>query len=212
MGLATIAILGAWGSGTTALAAACSALGTDFLPPYFETNDPRTRNSFESLRFRALVHRFLNERDPNVFSRSPPPQFQAVLRKFRAELESQGGSRLIGLKMPLACLCIAPLAAVFQPYFVVVHRPLDEIEASRRRRGWPAVYGAQGAQRLYSRIFSDLATARRSYLAVAYEELVAAPARIIEQVAGCCSLTATPAELAAAAAMVKRPTERRGKN
>ena len=189
-----IVILGAWGSGTTSVARALAQAEIDFCAPYFETNDPRTKNSFESLAFREVIQKHLNEKDKNLFSSKKeglnhstgimtfPIDAGALtilleksLFSFRESVSKKSNKSRIGLKMPLASLCVPELTKALEPYFVVVHRPFEDIEKSRLRRGWSALYGAQGALQVYSKMFSDLIANRQDFLSVSYPKLTENP-------------------------------------
>ena len=113
-----IVILGAWGSGTTSVARALAQAEIDFCAPYFETNDPRTKNSFESLAFREVIQKHLNEKDKNLFS-SKKEGLEKSLFSFRESVSKKSNKSRIGLKMPLASLCVPELTKALEPYFVV---------------------------------------------------------------------------------------------
>ena len=183
-----IIILGSWGSGTTALARVLSALNVNFCPPFFQTNDIRTKNSFESTRFRAVIEKSLKENDPNLFQ-CPTPNLIKDLDAFRQEIiNSEKESDIIGLKMPLASLCVKELNQVFKPHFLVVHRPLDQIETSRKRRGWPAIYGSQGAKYIYHQLFFSLIDEHVSFLNIAYNQILNNTESEIYRIASFCNI------------------------
>ena len=54
-------VAGPYGSGTTAIAGALALAGVNSLPPHFTTNDNRTPNSYEAIKFKELVKRYVNE-------------------------------------------------------------------------------------------------------------------------------------------------------
>ena len=56
-----ILVLGAWGSGTTAVTGVLDHLGAYTCPPHFNTNDPKTLCSYESVNLRHILHRYINE-------------------------------------------------------------------------------------------------------------------------------------------------------
>ena len=148
-----IFIAGAWGSGTSAVAGALDKMGITSLPPHFHTNDPRTPNSFESLAFRKLVYSFANESTLTKNMACSAKFIQGM--KILMQQAKANSADAVVLKMPLASICTAQIIEAVDPYIIVVHRPLENIEASRIRRGWPSHLGAQTAQIIYSTLSND---------------------------------------------------------
>ncbi|WP_375255851.1 hypothetical protein [Yoonia sp.] len=75
----------------------------------------------------------------------------------------------IVLKQPLQTLLLPFLKQRIDPIFVFVTRPLKDIERTRRRRNWPAVYGAAGADALYKAAFNFLVANGCPYLSIPYD-------------------------------------------
>jgi hypothetical protein len=198
-----ILVCGPWSSGTTAVSGMLEQLGARGLPPYFLTNDPRTPNSFESETFREVIGELVDENTLGM--RVDSARAQARLGDFRARLETglAGSATPLFLKYPLSAVLLPEICQVFSPRLVYLLRPLSEIEATRQRRGWPAQYGAAGAQVLYPRMFETLIDLQFPTLIVRYSELLAEPARHAATLAGFCGLSADEARLAATAAVVR---------
>lgn len=173
-----IFVAGAWGSGTTALAGALAKLGVSSFGPHFKSNDLLTPNTFELVPFRDVILRFVDE--PTIaFRGDSDEEFVAALRAFAVALECEeygkwlaGGPQVAFLKMPLATYCIPQLVKAFDPEIILVRRSLQEIEASCKRRRWPAYCGAQGAELLYEKALGDLERLERRYLEVLHTDLV----------------------------------------
>jgi hypothetical protein len=198
-----ILVCGPWSSGTTAVSGMLEQLGARGLPPYFHTNDPRTPNSFESEAFRQVIGELADENTLGM--RVDLPVAQARLGDFRARLETEfaGNATPLYLKYPLSTVLLPEICQVFSPRLVYVLRPLLEIEATRRRRGWPAQYGATGARVLYPLMFETLIDRQFPTLIVRYSELLAEPARHAAMLAEFCGLSADDGRLAAATAVVR---------
>ena len=56
-----ILVCGAWGGGTTAVAGLLDSLGLETDGKCLKTTDSKTKNSFESLRFRQVIQEILSE-------------------------------------------------------------------------------------------------------------------------------------------------------
>ena len=203
-------ICGPWGSGTTAVAGLAARLGAvDFgRRHHLLTNDPQTPDSYEFLPFRKLVLEHADE--PTISLRpSGPETVQAGLRLLRQRIERQefgaydvGGAPWVIFKYPLAALLLPQICEVFETKLVYVVRPLDEIEQTRRRRGWSAYFGAAGATVIY-RHMSDLQRTRAyPTMTIAYADLLASPMQHAGRLARFVGLEPTPAQMQQAAAFV----------
>ncbi len=197
----TIIIAGSWSSGTTAIAGALDQLGASTAPPYLQSNDPKNPNVFESLSFRKIILSYASE-NPLSVDRRRSREIQQQLRSFRQELANQG-EQVVALKMPLASICMPELVPALDPHIIVVTRPMENIEATRRRRKWPALYGQEGAQAIYSRLFGDLIALERSFLTVAYPAFVNNTAGELKRIIGFSELSVTDESLASAIAFVR---------
>jgi hypothetical protein len=147
-------ICGPWGSGTTAAANLLADLGVRGAPPYFQTFDPRTENSYESLVFRQVVQSLVSEEALTLLPGMDEGRRREVLRSFRQQLEaSSGAGDWMFLKYPLSALIIPDICREFETRLIYVIRPPADIEATRVRRGWPPRFGAKGAEVIYSSMF-----------------------------------------------------------
>jgi len=182
-----IFVAGSYGSGTTALTGMLDKMGIASLPPHFKTNDPRTPNSFESMAFRRLVTSFADE-STLTKDKSKAAEFVQGLRSLIRQADG-GSADAVVLKMPLASICITQIIEAVDPYVLLIHRPIDEIEASRKRRNWTPNLGAIGAQIIYSTLFSELAFMKKSYLAISYHDLQEGPRREMLRITNFCGLS-----------------------
>lgn len=195
-----IFVAGSWGSGTSAVIGALDRLGVPTFGPHFQSNDPRTPNTYELIAFREVIldhveeaammpkHRFSSVTD---FSR----QLMAALRQFGQRLQCgdfgpwpEGIPRVVALKMPLASMCLPEISQVFDTDIILIHRPLKEIEASRARRNWPEYFGAVGANKVYSKVFSDLLEYKLSALVISHGELIRHTRDTLKRVTNYCGL------------------------
>jgi hypothetical protein len=153
--LKTIFVMGAYGSGTTAVTGALMRLGARTYAGLSRTNDPRTPTSLEDLGFKSLLHELIAEDRLSLWPGMSEETILAKLTDFQSRLVERDRGDAEGrypyvLKHPMAALIIPQIVKVFQPKLLYVTRPLREIEASRRRRRWPEIMGGMGAARIYS--------------------------------------------------------------
>ncbi len=202
-----VLICGPWSSGTTAVAGMLDTLGINGIGPFFQTNDERTKNSFESLAFRAVIDQLADEQTLEL--KAERPKALKLLKAFREKLEADGiaGKKpetVIFLKYPLSALLIPQIARVFDTRLIYVLRPLKDIEATRVRRGWAPYLGAAGAQVLYSKMFQVLVDLPVPTLVVRYPELLATRRRHAKQLAAFCGLDVDKERIDAAAQSVRK--------
>ncbi len=181
-----IFVAGSYGSGTSALAGALDKMGVGSLPPHFRTNDPRTPNSFESIAFKSLVLSYADEATMQVNPGKEKPFVQG-LRKLVADADP-GPANAVMLKFPLASICLPQIIEAVDPCIVLVHRPFEEIEASRIRRNWPPHLGAAGAKTIYLKLFADTILQKKSYLALSYRDLQEDGRRQLQRIMDFCGL------------------------
>lgn len=139
-------VVGAWGGGTSAVAGALHKLGCTGVEPFVNIGDPRTRNTFESHAYRAVLFKHLSEPELRPLTQDRR-EIVRSLTQFKEMLPPTATP--IFLKHPLSALILPEIAEVFSPRFVFVFRPVADIEASRQRRGWPEHLGAKGASLLF---------------------------------------------------------------
>ena len=163
-----IFVAGAWGSGTSAVMGALDPLGVATFGPHAQSTDTRTPGTFELIPFRKIILDFIDEasmspRDDYGNEIDFWAQIASALRELGKRIECGefgvwpgGMPKVLALKMPLASLCLTAIVRAFDADIVLIHRPLNEIEASRVRRRWPEQFGAKGANRLYSKLFTDI--------------------------------------------------------
>lgn len=204
-----VLVCGPWSSGTSAVAGLLAGMGLTGLPPFFRTRDERTRNSFESTVFRDLVMGIASEE--SIALTVPPAEAAERLRNFRSAVAAGefgpnvlGSGRPFFLKYPLSAALIPQICGAFKTRLVYVLRPLKEIEATRKRRGWPAHQGAAGAQRAYSHMFGALVEQRFATMIVRYPELVEKPVEIARDLAHFAGLDIGPAEIERAAGFIRK--------
>lgn len=171
--LPVLCVLGNWSSGTTAVTGYIERLGAFTCPPHVRTNDPRTPDSYESLEFR---NQCANTVDEGTFSdlgdrKAFKTWLQGWIRKKSAEAALSGCSH-IAIKHPLSAFLVSEIHEACNPKWIVVTRPFDKIEGTRLRRKWHPYYGAQGANKVYSSIFSSLIKIEASYLTISFTDFL----------------------------------------
>jgi hypothetical protein len=82
------------------------------------------------------------------------------------------GLPFVVLKHPIAALALTDILSVCSPEVLVVSRPLAQIEQSRLRRKWHPIYGAEGANKLYSAAYNGLINHALSFRTVSYPEFL----------------------------------------
>ena len=209
--LKVILICGPFGSGTSVVAGLMERLGAFGIGPYFETIDPNTPNSYESLAFRETIRSALGYTSQTTISpvAPPPDAVQSGLRVLQKRIEDREFGlydfrKPIFVKYPLSALVIPQICEVFDTKLIYVMRPLEDIERTRLRRNWPSYYGAESAAMIYDHM-SDIQK-NRSYpiMVVDFKELSAAPEVHASNIARFAELDPTQAELCAAVDFVRK--------
>ena len=162
-------VCGPWGSGTTALCKVISMLGINTPGPYFQTNDPRTPNSFEMLEFNQLVNRCVNEND--LTRKVSTQEILNHLGSFAKTQNLYPRDEISALKTPASSAILDELDQYFNLRLIICLRNYDLIEASRKRRGWPEQYGIQGAKIIYSQINEYIASNETPFLFIRHSDL-----------------------------------------
>ena len=206
-----IFIAGSWGSGTTAVIGALSKLGVPTLGPHFGSNDPNTQNTFELMQFRDLILRYVDQ--PTLKHKDNySEEFIPALKKFQVQImndtwpdQPDNEKNTIALKMPLASICLPEICSTFDAEVIVVHRPFDEIEASRLRRNWPPLFGSAGAHYIYGKMFSDLVSHKLSFLGISYDDVVNNTRQSLIKIAEYCDIDNFHENLGDAVSFVRKP-------
>lgn len=172
-----IVVLGAWSSGTSALAGVMNNLGFYTCPPHFQTNDPRTPNSFESISLKEIIARHFNEPRLERIPGDPDVVSQDIRIWYEHELTEclRLGKRGVVIKLPSLCFFVPELCRALQPDFIVMTRPLALVEKTRQRRGWHAQLGQAGALKCTQAMIPALIELQRSFISVSFGSLLATP-------------------------------------
>lgn len=169
----TVIVLGTWSSGSTALTGYIERLGAYSCPPHVKTFDERTPNSHESLEFRNALAQCVDELTLRALR--PATEFGAWFGPWLEEkkaVAAAAGHNVIALKHPLAAFMVPQLASQADVMFIVVTRRFASIEATRQRRKWHPTYGAAGAGKVYSALFSGLMESGQSYYTISFEDFL----------------------------------------
>jgi hypothetical protein len=206
-----VLVSGPWGSGSTAVTGALVHAGLIGFGPYFQTNDPRTPNSYEWLPFRACIQRFVSESTLALTTPSVETVRSAlqslcddILVQRHGAYDPRCDPPLV-MKYALSALLLPVIAEVFDLRLVVVTRPLPAIEATARRRGWGPQFGAAGAELVYAHLFGALVALGTPTELLHYPRLLTEPEAALDRILGHCGQCATPVGLAAAVAFVRGP-------
>lgn len=202
-----ILVCGPWSSGTTAVAGMLDQFGLNGNAPFFQTNDARTKNSFESMAFRDVINQLASEQTLELKVERPVAlqSLQEFHDKLQADAVAKGKEDVpIFLKYPLSALLIPQIAKVFDTKLIYVLRPLKDIEATRERRGWAPNHGGVGAQLIYSKMFQVLVDRAFPTMIVRYPELLATRRQHAKQIAAFCGLSADKNLIDAAAESIRK--------
>jgi hypothetical protein len=168
-----IIIIATWSSGSTALAGFLHQCGAYTCPPHFKTSDARTPIAFEPVLYSDALRKLFDEF--TLTKRGDFEVFRNFFEDFYYKEVSKAqdlGFEAIALKHPLQTLILSYLNNFLKPKFVFVTRPIEKIEATRARRKWHPVYGAQGAKQIYSTAHNFLISNSCPYLSVPYNTLI----------------------------------------
>ena len=181
-----VVILGAWASGTSAMAGILERMGFYTCPSHWITYDERTPISYEPNALREIVLPCMEEAELTYkegLDRAALRNKLAAWIETEEEKAEQGGWRGLAIKLPHLAFFLPEVCAAWDPHFLVMTRRLNDIERTRQRRAWQPYLGAAGAKAIYGKLFGDLLALQRSYLTVAFDELRGAPEREIDRVA-----------------------------
>lgn len=205
-----ILVCGPWSSGTTAVSGMLSILGLNGLGPFFQTNDERTKNSYESIAFRDMVMSVASEQTVSLTVEREAALAAVTAfrdRVVRGEFGEFSDDHPLFLKYPLSALLLREICQVFSTRLVYVLRPLREIEATRQRRNWSENLGAKGAGRIYSTMFDVLINHGVPTLVLRYPELLAKPEFYARQLAAFSGVHPDDPVVGAAAGFIRRPAQ-----
>ncbi len=181
-----VVILGAWASGTSAMAGILERMGYYTAPSHWITYDERTPISYEPNALRDIVLPCMEEAELTYKPGLDREALKASLAEWaRVEEDKarQGGWRGLAIKLPHLAFFLPEVCAAWNPEFLVVTRRLADIENTRKRRAWQPYLGIAGAKVIYGRLFGDLLSLQRGYLTISFEELRAAPEPQIDKIA-----------------------------
>lgn len=183
-----ILVCGPWGSGSSAVAGFLARAGVVAPGPYHAVPDSRTPHTYEMDAFRTTIAEFVSE--PQLRPTTTSATIVSALTRFRdsvlaAALQEANAAPDVPvlLKHPTAAFVLGEICEVFDTRIVGVLRPMNAIEATRRRRQWPDIYGAKGAQAIYGRLFGHVVNASTPFLFSRYADLMANPDESLDALA-----------------------------
>jgi hypothetical protein len=187
MNMKLVLICGPWGSGTSAVAGSLARIGFHAPGPFFQSNDPRTPNTYECIPFIETVRKVVScaSLEISVPSRDAVIEELGSFREgyLRDACRQRGMSEdgPILLKYPLSAVIIGEIARVFDTRLIVVLRPLDQIEGTRKRRNWLPIYGEAGAKLVYTHIFNHIVMRDTPAMVVNHGQLLKHPQHCLEE-------------------------------
>ncbi len=176
--LTYICILAPWSSGSSALAGFLHHCGAHTCPPHLFSNDERTLNTFESLAYRNQLHQLIKIQfpDKDKCSFHPSTKRDAFEDFFSEWIQSQSeiatnlNKTHIVLKHALQTFALTSLTKFIQPKFIVLERPVEEIEKTRKRRNWTPEHGELGAMSIYSETRNYFDKTKAPHLTLSFDE------------------------------------------
>ena len=176
--LTYICILAPWSSGSSALAGFLHHCGAHTCPPHFFSNDERTLNTFESLSYRNQLHELIKIQfpDKDKCSFHPSTKRDAFEDFFSEWIQSQSeiatnlNKTHIVLKHALQTFALNSLTKFIEPKFIVLERPVEEIEKTRERRNWTAEHGKLGAMSIYSETRNYFDRTKTAHFIISFDE------------------------------------------
>ncbi|MEX2173731.1 MAG: glycosyltransferase [Pirellulaceae bacterium] len=189
-----VAVLGLYGSGSTATANVLNCLGVNLGREFF-------RNYFEAAWLAEQLRGWWEE--PNLLERVSRQQRVTTLANWLRDRESEGHAYL-GAKHPLLSLCGPDLQVAWGPRtrFIWTWRPLAESIASLQRRGWWPGKEETVQTRLWNALEAFFAS--QEHLRIEFASLLGDPQREVDRLIDFLGLQPTQAQRAAAARAVKR--------
>lgn len=200
-------VCGAWGGGTTAVAELLDSLGLETDGKCLKTTDAKTKNSFESLRFRQAIQEIMSEEtlDYLVDRKNAITLLEKYREKiYKSEFYKKNPERPFFLKYPLSSLLMAEIAQVFDVRFVYVVRKFRDIEQTRERRGWSKQLGLQGAKKIYGYMFNMMINTNLPVFLIRFEELLNSPALFVRQLSLVAGLKLTEEEVVEKSKVIKK--------
>lgn len=181
MNIDFVMVMGGWGSGTTAVTGVLERLGLHTCPPYFITNDDRTRCSYEPLYLRQILLTHIDELTVS-FKTDSNALVEEMRRWINYTISTEKLSDVtMVMKHPLTAMAIPEIDRLLSPRYVLVNRPYEDIERSRLRRGWPAIFGEQGARFINQKIEDSMQLIGDRSIALEYPELIDTPERVVDE-------------------------------
>lgn len=165
-----ILILSSWSAGANLVNGFLGECGAYLCPPFSKATDNQSA-THESFYFRGMILATIDEVslefkvDPDIFKNG----FQSWYKKQLTGAQQSGSSR-ISLTHPLAAFLCHEISQVTQPTYVVLTRPFEQIEATRKSIAGHENLGRIGAQKIYDQIFSYLTDNSKTFLSLSFED------------------------------------------
>jgi hypothetical protein len=174
--LQTILIFSAYSCGSSALAGFFDRCGAHSCPPHAWSNDERTKISFENTHLKQILETiFPLKKEETFFEQKGDMQklidFFPGWIQTHMQIAAGIGKKAIVIKHPLTMFVIKEIEPFLtNPRYIILKRPLEEIENSRLRRKWTPVYGKEGAAVIYEKIASTAEQLNLSTFEITYDD------------------------------------------
>ena len=178
--LQTILIFSAYSCGSSALAGFFERCGAHSCPPHAWSNDERTKISFENIHLKRILETIFplkkeEGKEENFFEQKKDAQelidFFPGWIQTHMQIAAGIGKKALVIKHPLTMFVIKEIEPFLtNPRYIVLKRPLEEIENSRLRRKWTPVYGKEGAAVIYEKIANATEQLKLSTFEITYDD------------------------------------------
>lgn len=199
----TIAVIGPYRSGTSCLAGILNHLGGHAGSNSLRKNRFNPKGLFESPSLARQCKRMFLE--PSMQQRSTFEERVSALRQWKAQelLGAQCKGRFLIAKHPMLCMLCDELDEAFSPnvQFISIYRPYEDSLASLNHVGWWQASNRRHALDLLW-LEREKGLSSREHLKIRYEDLLAEPRVIINQITDFLKLSPTPDQIEQAIAFI----------
>ena len=150
--------------------------GAHSCPPHSWSNDDRTKISFENIFLKTKLETIFSLKKEETFFEQKS-DLQQLIDFFPGWIQTHMqiaagiGKKALVIKHPLTIFALKEIQPFLtNPRFIILERPLEEIERSRLRRKWPPVYGKEGAAVIYEKITNTTNTLNLSTFKITYSD------------------------------------------
>lgn len=182
--------------------------GAHSCPPHSWTKDERTVISYENAHLKKKLETlFSMKKEKQYFDQKGSLEDFASF--FSGWLQTQIttaagiGKKFMVIKHPLTIFALKKIQPFLSnPSYIVLKRPLGDIEASRLRRSWDPLYGKEGAEIIYNKVTEVTSQLCLRTFEIGYDEFRSNKDKH-KQLINFCELKVDPVKLTEASAWIR---------